>query len=214
MNIKKAVWVLNINDYRPDVCEHTYPTIKDFCKRIGADFNEIKERKFPNHPVTMEKMQVYELGKDYDINILVDADLLVSPKLEDITRRAQNNPNIVSVLQAFEIPRYFPFDYIFGRLPIVPISEGRNTIIGPSANFVVTNKWSHFLWNPDVEVPELNDPFRIDEYIMSYNLAKYGLKLDIFGNPDHPHIHHLAVTSNPKPNDLEELFEKKKEWGI
>jgi hypothetical protein len=212
--MKKAIWVLNINSYRPDVCLHTYPTIKEYAKKIGADFNVIDQRMFSHKPITMEKMQIFELGKDYDINILVDADVLISPKLEDITKIASNNPGVVSVMQAFSIPRYFPYHFMFDRLPLVTDSDGNHIKVGPSANFVVTTKWSHYLWEPNVEVPNLYDPFRIDEYIMSYNLAKYGLLLDVFGNPIHPHIHHLAVTSKPSDGDMEDLLNKKKEWGI
>jgi hypothetical protein len=212
--MKKTVWVLNINDYRPDICLHTIPTIENFAKKIGADFKIITDRKFPNFPITMEKMQIYELGKDNDLNILIDADVLISPKLDDISLNVSKTPGLVSVMQVFEIPRYFPYNYIFDRLPVSQTLDGRSTKVGPSANFVITSKWSHFLWNPDVEIPELQDPFRIDEYVMSVNLAKYGLDLEIFGNPIHPDIHHLAVTSKPQDGDLEVILIKKQEWNI
>lgn len=208
--MKKTVWVLNINDYRPDICLHTIPTIENFAKKIGADFKIITDRKFPNFPITMEKMQIYELGKDNDLNILIDADVLISPKLDDISLNVSKTPGLVSVMQVFEIPRYFPYNYIFDRLPVSQTADGRSTKVGPSANFVITSKWSHFLWNPDVEIPELQDPFRIDEYIMSVNLAKYGLDLEIFGNPIHPDIHHLAVTSKPIESDIDILLNKKR----
>jgi hypothetical protein len=212
--MKKAVWVLNVNNYRPDICLHTLPTIKAYAERIGAEYSEITERKFPSYPVTMEKMQIYELGKEYDINILIDADVLISPKLEDLSSNVTRIPGLISVMQVFEIPRYFPYNYLFDRLPISKTLEGKPTKVGPSANFVITSKWSHFLWNPDVSIPELQDPFRIDEYIMSINLAKYGLNLQIFGNPVHPDIHHLAVTSKPAKDDIDNLLIVKKEFGI
>jgi hypothetical protein len=144
---------------------------------------------------------------------LVDADVLISPRLGDVSGVAMENPGTVSVMQAFSIPRYFPYNYMFDRLPLIDTSDGK-TKIGPSANFVITTKYSHFLWNPSVEVPELSDPFRIDEYIMSYNLAKYGLHLHAFGNPTHPDIYHLAATSKPNDGDMKNLLEQKKEWKM
>jgi hypothetical protein len=49
---------------------------------------------------------------------------------------------------------------------------------------------------------------------MSVNLAKYGLNLEIFGNPVHPNVCHLAVTSKPQDEDLKVLLIKKQEWNM
>ena len=209
--MKKAIWVLNVDNYRPDICAHTIPTIKNFADKINAEFYTIDKRKFHSFPATAEKLQIYELGKQYDVNVLIDADILISPALHDVTKNTISNPGLVSVMQVFPIPETFPYNYIFDRLPLV---KSRNIVtkVGPSANFVVTTKWSHDLWNTDVSIPESQNPFRVDEYVLSYNLARYGYSLDIFGNPYHSEIFHAEVSSNPSDDDLDKILKKKEEW--
>ena len=45
----------------------------------------ITERKFLDYPINYEKMQVYNDGREYDVNVLVDADMLIHPQFPDVT---------------------------------------------------------------------------------------------------------------------------------
>jgi len=77
---RKALWTLNVgNSYSEDICYLTYPLMKYHALKIGADFNVITERKFPKFPPQYEKLQIYELGRDYDFNLYVDGDALIHP---------------------------------------------------------------------------------------------------------------------------------------
>ena len=81
--MKKVIHLLNINNFFPELFRITYPTIRAYAEKNGYIINMITERKFPDYPITYEKMQVYEDGKDNQMNVLVDADMLLHPNLPD-----------------------------------------------------------------------------------------------------------------------------------
>ena len=58
---KKTIFTLNVDGYSPEITDITYPLIKRYAKHIDADLHIIKDRKFPDWPVTYEKLQIYEL---------------------------------------------------------------------------------------------------------------------------------------------------------
>lgn len=167
----KNIFVLNINNYRPDLCVYTLPTIKDYAEKIDANLHIITERVFPdNFPVTIEKLQVHKLGEDAYWNILIDADFMLHPNLPDFTTILK--PDFVGVHYGFPASKYFENDIYFER-------DGRN--IGLAGGFIITSNLTHDLWSPpEIKMGELlsktKRPFIIDEYCISRNLAKYGLK--------------------------------------
>lgn len=83
--MKKALFTLNINDYSPGIRELTYPLLRYHAEKIGAQFFEITERRWPDWPVVYEKMQIYELGRGFDWVLYFDADTLVHPECIDFT---------------------------------------------------------------------------------------------------------------------------------
>lgn len=168
--MNKKVFVLRTLGYRPDLCEFTIPTIKAWADKISADFFTIGTRHFPGWPVTYEKLQIHELGKDSDWNILIDADVMLKPTLPDITQYLP--PNGVATAFAFDADNMFKKDVYFER-------DGRN--IGLATNFVVSTRLSHDLWKPlDMTFEQAKElskrEFILDEYALSRNLAKYGLQ--------------------------------------
>lgn len=60
--IRKTIYTLNIGDYAPEIRALTYPLMKAYAKKIGANFAEITERVYPEWPLTYEKLQVGELA--------------------------------------------------------------------------------------------------------------------------------------------------------
>lgn len=62
--MKKALWVLNVDNYSPDITVITYPLLKAYAKKIRAEFCEITTRKYPAWPVVCEKMQIYDLARE------------------------------------------------------------------------------------------------------------------------------------------------------
>lgn len=84
--MKKVVWTLLVNDYFPELAAITAPNHQEYARAIGAEFRRITERRYPEWHPTYEKVQTFELGRDADWNIHIDADLMVAPTMLDITK--------------------------------------------------------------------------------------------------------------------------------
>ena len=185
--MKKAVWVLLIGDYFPELCEVTLPSIEAYAKKIGAEFKLITERKFPDFPMTYEKLQIHELGKDYLWNILIDADTIIKPSFHDVTTIVPTNH--VGFEKQYQASFLFQANKWF-------VKDERN--VGLAGNFIVTSKLTHDLWEPlPLSFNELKEIFGntrhhiMDEYTLSTNLAKYSYKTA--GVSDESKMLHLSV---------------------
>ena len=195
MKRTKAVWVLNIENFAPEITAITYPGIRAWADKIDAEFRVISERKWPNAPATYEKLQLHTLGEAYDWNIYIDSDALVHPDMFDVTRYIHPD----TVLQygndlagtRFKDNKYFR----------------RDTRQISSCNwFTMASSDCLDLWHPleDMTVEEAlaniqpqlkesktcSDGHLIDDYVLSLNIAKYGLRYTTF----HPKLlRHLGL---------------------
>ena len=194
--MKKAIWVVNIDNYLPELCKITLPTIKNYAKKIGADFNLITERKFSDFPPTYEKLQVHELGKSYDWNILIDADMLIHRDMYDPTEHVFLFS--VGFWMEYQADLLFEADQYF-------IRDGRK--LGMASNFMVVSKFCHDVWTPleldaKTALTKTKRAFIIDEYCISRNIAKFGLRyMSILNNPEDGNLfYHLNVNTDNVPN--------------
>lgn len=183
--MKKTIYTLNLNKkaYEP-ITELTYPWLRFYAHKIGAQFKEITKRKFPEWQTTYEKLQVYELAqKDKnDWNIFMDCDTLVHPDTPDFSCHiprdtvAHNGADMASFR--------WKYDRFFWR-------DGRS-IGSPTWNCWASD-WCIELFKPlddltpaqayknifpiSAETKRGVTPARlIEDYVMSRNIAKYGLK--------------------------------------
>lgn len=214
----KRVYVLNINNYDPDITSITYPLIKKYSEKINAEFIEIKDRKFIDYPITYEKLQIHELGKEFDWNIYIDSDVLISPYLQDITNDI--NPDTVIIKDGFRADVKFPMnDYL--------IRDGRN--IGISGCLVACSKICHDFWKPvELSSDEMINNIIIskenikkgltkghysDEYAFTMNLARFGLKCTGLKKWEQEFIYHPYDYEN-KEEKLNYLKKIIKSWNI
>ena len=183
--MRKLLHVVNINNFFPELFALTSPTIRSYAERNGYMINMITERKFPDYPINYEKMQVYEDGKDAEVNILCDADMLIHPQFPDVTTFLQRD----SI--AFNDNYNISWKYHVDRIRYF-MRDGRD--VGIATNFVVSSDWTHDVWKPlslsqkdieDLAKKENTDGGGVegrgwghyaDEFALSYNMAKYGLK--------------------------------------
>ena len=183
--MRKLIHVVNINDFFPELFALTYPTIRSYAERNGYMINMITERKFPDYPINYEKMQVYGDGKDAEVNILCDADMLIHPQFPDVTEFLKRD----SI--AFNDNYNISWKYHVDRIRYF-MRDGRD--VGIATNFVVSSDWTHDVWEPlslsqkdieDLAKKENTDTggadgrgwgHYADEFALSYNMAKYGLK--------------------------------------
>jgi hypothetical protein len=192
------------------MCSITLPTIRRFAERVGADFKIISERKFPSFPVNYERLQIYELGRDYDWNINIDADIVIGDELVDPCERLTESH--VGLVMLFDLDDYIDTtgNKYFQR-------DGRK--IGIVDTLVVTSRLTHDLWEPLTGEFESYTPFfrdgvtrRISEYCLSQNVAKYGLRYSGLYKTGEP-IFHIDYTSSNKDDCAELALDKLREWG-
>jgi hypothetical protein len=143
--VKKAVWTLNLgNNYAPEVTEITYPLMKHYAHKIGAEFNVITERQFPEWPITLEKLQIYKLGRSYEWNIFADSDALIHPEMFDPTNHLKKDT--VAHNGSDMAGNRWRYDQYFLR-------DGRH--IGSCNWFAIASEWCLDLWHPpDDQTPE------------------------------------------------------------
>ncbi len=186
---RKTVWTLNIDDYAPEITELTRPLLERYADKIGADVKVITERCFPDWPVVYEKLQLNQLGRDSDWNIYFDADALVHPDFFDVTEIL---PRDTVLHNGRDVAgNRWRYDQYFRR-------DGRH--IGSCNWFTVASNWCLDLWEPlyDLTLEEavanitptntetrsgVIDPSHlIDDYTLSRNIARFGLKFTTLPN--------------------------------
>lgn len=184
--IKKTIYLVNIGKYEPKITKYTYPLIEKYAQKIGADIVKITERKFPEFPVVYEKLQIYELAQknQSDWNIYIDSDAMIHPETIDFTNFLKKDTILHHGTDMANIR--WTYDGYFLR-------DGRN--IGSCNWFTMASDWCIDLWKPldditykqalDMIHPiqhELNTVITrshlIDDFTLSRNIAKFGLKVD------------------------------------
>jgi hypothetical protein len=189
--LKKTIFSLALNGWQPEITEITHPLIKAYANKIGADFYLIKERKFSEkfHP-TIEKLQIFDLGKEMgnDWNIYIDSDALIHPDFFDVTNHL--NKDTVCHNGSDQADNRWRYDRFFYR-------DGRH--IGSCNWFTIASDWCIELWHPlDDITPEeaisniqptvherntvITQEHLIDDYVLSRNIAKFGLKFTTVRN--------------------------------
>ena len=204
--MKIIIHVLNVDNYFPELTKLTFPTIEAWANKIHADVNYITKRKYPDWPVEYEKLQIYQDGKDADWNILCDADILIHPDMYNPVDHI--HPIQVATKDSYKADNQLKMcDYFF--------RDQRN--IGISGCFVMASRICHDLWEPlDMTWEECKPNLtylerNADEYCLSRNLAKYGLKYtSIFKNvgQDYKLLYHLGQYGQ----DQNQILKLANEW--
>lgn len=179
--MKKALVTLDIN-YNKEITNLTYPYMRKYAERIGADFVIVNERKFPHLSPNMEKFQLYEIGEHYDWTIFIDADALIHSNCPDITE-IYNKDSVI-----FNRHDYYPFRFKHNNYVR---RDGRN--IGACTWLCVFSDWTRHVWKPHKDPEQFLDQINpmdleknfgykpqhiLDDYLVSRNIAKYGLKVE------------------------------------
>jgi len=210
----RTIHVLIVNNYFPELTKLTIPTVELWAKKLNAKLNLITNRKWSDWPLLYEKMQVYYDGQNSDWNILLDADILVHPDTPD-PLNSFIHPTQVAAKDSYHADRQFVgngMDQYFFR-------DGRN--IGISTCAVASSRLCHDLWTPleisreDAEQRVYENRAIIDEYCVSRNLARFGLKLTAILDPKihYDKLFHLGAFGRDKNQMLDEAKEwYKKNW--
>ena len=223
MREKKVIYTLNIGNYSTAITSLTYPLLQRYADKIGAEFQIIATRQFPEWPVVYEKLQIYELGKDNDWNIYIDSDAVVHPDMFDVTDHLRKDTVLHNGRDM--AGNRWTYDRFFRR-------DGRHL---SSCNwFTIASDWCIDLWKPlddltmeeaiknihpvwSEHLPGLIDPGHlIDDYTLSRNIAKFGLKFDTLmemnerrGDKADYLFHLYNITEQAKVQQITEYLLKK-----
>jgi len=224
--MKKTLYTLCVNNYAPEITELTFPLFKRYAHKIDADFCVIDERRWPDMPPVYEKLQIYDLARENgsDWNIYIDADALLHPDLFDVTEiipmnTVMHNGNDMA-------GNRWRYDEYFRR-------DGRH--IGSCNWFTVASYMCLDIWHPldDItfeqalenihpiqsELQTIIEPGHlIDDYILSRNIARYGLKfttlideLARIGDKGNYLWHQYTITIEEKVRFMTGIL---KDWNI
>jgi hypothetical protein len=192
---RKTLYTLVVNDYAPEITALTFPLMKHYAAKIGADFHVITERKYPDWPITFEKFQVGELAleRNDEWSIFFDADTLIDPEMYDVTNHIgkdtvfHNGKDFNGVRWKWD--RYMRRD---------ARGIGSCTWCVGASEWTVEDLWmkptislEEILSNIHITVAEHNSgechtEHLIDDYLLSRNIARFGLKfktiMDVCGD--------------------------------
>lgn len=193
-----CVHTVVVNNYQPEMCRLTLPNIKAYADRIGADFNVIDKAVFAGYPPIFEEFQVYEMGKAYKYNLLIDADFILHSDVPDFTKNVSLNS--VGYLGSIELSHCFKPNNYF-------IRDGRNR--GISDAMVVSTYLTHDVWAPpaypfeELKKECLLSPHQASELWLAINLARFGIPfVPIFTKPCK--LYHVGTyeQTGEKPENL------------
>lgn len=211
MPMRKCIHILATPDYEPELCSLTLPNLQRYADRIGADFNIITTRAFPDYPINYERMQIYTLGKDYDWNMNIDADVLMRRDAEDPSSYLA--PEKVGIFMGYDARQ------AFSDAATNPVFVNDGRYLGVVDCWLAASRHTHELWKP------LPAPFseyqqlltdgvtrRVSEYCISLNFAAH--RYPYFGILyDKSQLVHLEVTSYPTSSPVERAWAQLRTWG-
>jgi hypothetical protein len=221
--IRKTIYLLNVDGYAPDITALTYPLIRFYADRIGAGIRMITKRRFPDWPPVYEKLQIFDLAQRYpaDWHIYIDSDALVHPETVDFTEFLPRDTVAHYGVDMANVR--WKYDDYFRR-------DGRN--IGSCNWLAIASSWCLDLWRPLEDLtlaqavaniyPTVNEHHHvitaehlIDDYVLSRNIARFGLKFETIqslnkriGIPDAVFFHHqYTLTPEQKLATMHEALE-------
>lgn len=185
----KVVYSLNVGGYAPEICALTYPAMQKWADKIGADFYVMEDAPFDGWPAVYQKLQIHTLAKEQNREwvIFLDSDAIVNhvEMLDPTDHLAKNE---VLHWGSDMAGNRWSYDDYFRR-------DARH--IGSGNWFTVASNWCLDLWKPldDMTLkqasanihPTINEQRNgiqpshlIDDYTLSRNIARFGLKLFTF----------------------------------
>jgi hypothetical protein len=182
--MKKLVVTLNIGNYLPELTALTFPMMQTWATKIGAEFRVLTERKFPDVPIiNYEKFQLHAIIPDYDWVYFLDSDALVVPDTPDWAEMVNDKSQVI----------FHGIDNRLARFKASNYSRRSGSLVGACTWNVICSNWCADLWQPpedwraacqnisllwcEAKTGQCPRDHLIDDYQLSENIARYGLKI-------------------------------------
>jgi hypothetical protein len=181
---KTTLYTLDVDGYAPEITRLTRPFLKHYAAKIGAELVVINQRLSPVMPVAYEKFQVFDLSQQRgdDWSIYVDGDALIHPEAPDYTELIPRDTifhhghDFAGI--RWRTDNYFRRDgrnwSVAGWLTAA--SEWCRDIWQPLADLTLDQALANIFPTPHEAASGLTPAHFIDEYVMSRNIARYGIK--------------------------------------
>lgn len=208
--MKKIIHVVWINEYFGELWELTKPTIEQYAYRIGAELNIITQRKFHNWHINYEKVQVYYDGLHADANFLIDMDVLIHPQFPDFTSIVPQHHIGFNDNYHISTKCNVADNIYFQR-------DGRD--VGIASNAVVSYRSTHDVWTPLNITPQQGKEITfvregdIDEYTLSHNMAKFGLKYTGITWEDWQRYYFVHIGTDDRNRALNDAYNILNKWN-
>lgn len=185
--MKKLLVTLDIGDYLPEITKITFPMMRTWAHKIGAEFRIITERVLTKEgdgkPLNYEKFQIKEIAEQYDWTYFLDSDAFIHPDTPDWPEMAGDKSLV-----------YFSgLDNRTARFRASIYSRRSASNAGACTWNVICSDWTSDLWTApkDYEAAVKNitpiwdecksgycsHTHLIDDYQLSENIARFGLKV-------------------------------------
>jgi hypothetical protein len=189
--MKKILYTMAVNNYAPELRAITFPALEHYAAKIGASFEVITERKFPDYPVTYEKFQIYDRMKasGADWGLFIDADTYIMNDFPDVLEMVPKTNVVLFKLGDLGV-RFKTNNYMrrYGRCLDVgswffAVSDWTVDAIKPLHLQPEERPWQELIKNIYPTTFELNGPVPVhpehllDDYLLCCNICKYGLKV-------------------------------------
>jgi hypothetical protein len=224
--MNKTLYTLSVDDYEPEITALTFPLLKNYARKIGAEFVVITERRWPCWPVTMEKFQVGQLSldRDDDWSLFFDADALIHPDAPDVTAHLSKDTVLHHGLDRSTI-----------RFAANPWFRRDGRFISPGNWMNVSSDWCRDVWEwPRIltidsildaihpQVVEIaggvSRAHLIDDYVIACNEARYGLKvvawLDLCKRLEIPPVYFWHIYRTTSADKLKQVQNTLTAWGV
>lgn len=246
--MKKVIYTVAVDGYSPEICALTHPLIHHYAHKIGAEFCVINGRRWPDLPPVYEKLQIHYLAQELqaDWNIYIDSDALIHPDMFDVTNHIHKDTVMHNGCDMagnrWRYDKYFMRDgrhigsgnwfavasdwcIDLWRPPDdISYEECLDNIFptafeqAPTMKIKVKNDKGEEV-EQTVDKAVITREHLIDDYILSRNIAKYGLKFltvrDLQAKLGCPHDvflwHQYVLTVEDKIKDMKKTL---KNWGL
>ena len=185
--MKKLVVTLDIGAYLPEITRYTFPMMRTWAAKIGAEFLILTERKLTKpgdgKPLNFEKFQLQQVVPNYDWTYFLDSDAFVHP----------DTPDWVEMVHDKSVVLFSGTDPRTTRFRATNYTRRARCHIGACTWNVICSDWTGAdLWQPpehydeavanivpiwnEVKTGHCPHAHLIDDYQLSENIARFGLK--------------------------------------